>query len=311
MEPAASSNGAAAAERELPEDAEQEQAFDPDPRGVVATLLGRPGTPGAGTSEGDDDREALVTYRRNRLRERRNTFELLRAVAWVIAALIVLVLAPLIAAFDHARTAWPFGLYGLAFFAVGMLMRQQTRALTEEITELSNELDLMDLFEAEERRATKLLQVNQFDLKRYYDQTLRQGNQIFYVGVLCILLGFAVVGVAFWLVQGNQLSSSEDKIIVGALGAIGGVLANFIAVVYLRMFSATIESVGKFHQRLVVRDRLNFANILTAKIATVAVREAALSQMAVELAKEPEEGAPAAAPAAAATNGGAKADAPS
>jgi hypothetical protein len=138
-------------------------------------------------------------------------------------------------------------------------------------------------------RATKLLQINQFDLKRYYDQTLRQGNQIFYVGLICILLGFAVIGVAFWLIQSGRVGGLSNKIVVAALGAIGGALANFIAVIYLRMFSETIKSVGQFHERLVMRDRLNFGNILAAKITTDELREKTLAGMATQLACLREE----------------------
>jgi hypothetical protein len=65
---------------------------------------------------------------------------------------------------------------------------------------------------------------------------------------------------------------------------LGGVLANFIAVIYLRMYSATVTSVGGFHQRLVTTHHLHFGNFLTAKIEATGLRDKALAEMATRLA---------------------------
>jgi hypothetical protein len=243
---------------------------------------------------------------RKQLESRREDRKKLRAGSersaslFLIAGVLCLVFTPVaVALFPGIRIAGLYpGLYGLMFLAGSITLRQRIRTYSEEITDLSNELDLLDLTDdTREYRATKLLQVNQFDLRRYYDQILRQGSQIFYVGLLCILIGFAVVGAAFWLVQSTHLSDLSEKIVVASLGVISGVLANFIAVIYLKMFSQTIESVGTFHQRLALRDRLNFGNILAAKIESEPTRDKTLREMAIRLAEAREpDGDPVAIP---------------
>jgi hypothetical protein len=202
------------------------------------------------------------------------------------AAAVFLVIASFLAVKEDGEFALFFGAYALAFVVVYSVLSQRARSIAEEITDLTNELDLLELLgDDRERRATKLLQVNQLDLKRYYDQALRQGNQIFYIGAGCILAGFAVVGVAFWLITEGEANELSDKIIVGSLAGIGGILANFIAVTYLKMFSKTIEAFGSFHLRLVGQDRVNFGNLLAAKITSKDLREQTHAAMALNLTK--------------------------
>jgi hypothetical protein len=232
-------------------------------------------------------RRKQLEERRKEVKEQHSRAER-RSSTYVVLGVICLVFTPIIVAlFPTIRLLGLYpGFYGLMLLGAGVAMRQRVRLYSEQITDLSNELDLLDLADDKrEFRATKLLQVNQVDLRRYYDQTLRQGNQIFYVGLLCILIGFTVVGAAFWLVQGDELKDLSDKIVVATLGAVSGILANFIAVIYLKMFTKTIESVGTFHERLALRDRLNFGNILAAKIGSDTARDATLHEMAVKLAE--------------------------
>jgi hypothetical protein len=244
------------------------------------------------TEDDEVNRKKQLEGRRGLLRERRRRGEYRTFLFAAVGFVALFLAAPIWAlAVPGAQIGSIYiGCYGVAFLGLAALNRQRVRTLDEEVTELNNELDLVAIIDRDgERRATKLLQINQFDLKRYYDQTLRQGNQIFYVGLVCILLGFAVIGAAFWLIQSGRIGGLPNKIVVASLGAIGGALANFIAVIYLRMFSETIKSVGQFHQRLVMRDRLNFGNILAAKIKGEDLREHTLADMATKLASLREE----------------------
>ena len=183
-----------------------------------------------------------------------------------------------------------FGPYAIGALVAMFAMRERTRELASQIQEFENKRELDSLAGAEtEKRAQKLLQVNSFELKRYYDQTLRQGGFIFWVGVLCIVLGFAVVGVAFYLLGRIPDSKESEQLLTVVLGAIGGVLANFIGLVYLRMFSETVKSVSGFHERLVETHRLYFANFLSAKvIQDQSLQNKTLAGMAVALAESDE-----------------------
>lgn len=168
----------------------------------------------------------------------------------------------------------------IALALMGYYAKQSARfaELENDIREVGNEIDLRET-ESDLDRAQKLFQAHAFEIKRYYDQALRQGRSIYYVGIGCIALGFAVVGIAFALVSGVDSGDVSEQIIVGSLGAIGAILANFIAVVYLRMFSETVKALTSFHQRLVVTHHLHFGNLLASKIEDEKLRESALAEM--------------------------------
>jgi hypothetical protein len=164
-------------------------------------------------------------------------------------------------------------------------------AVTDDLTDAQNELELLRIEGGHpERRAQKMLQVNQLDLRRYYDQTLRQGRLIFYVGIGCIALGFGAVLVALALVSraGAELS---EQIVIAALGATSAILANFIGLVYLRMFSEISASVGNFHTRLVATHDLYFSNFIAAKVEKDDVRQQLFADMALEIGKSRHLGA--------------------
>jgi hypothetical protein len=209
-----------------------------------------------------------------------------RAVALSLTGAASLVLCGVFAAFasDDVRIVGigyllMFALFG---FATGDTARQRARSAANDTVDAQNELDLLRIdHDHPERRAQKMLQVNQLDLRRYYDQTLRQGRSVFYLGVMCLLLGFAAVGAAL-LVIGHQDDTTE-KIVVAALGAVSAVLANFIGVVYLKMFSDITTSVRAFHDRLVATHDLYFASFLAAKVSNKDNRETVIGQMALEL----------------------------
>lgn len=175
--------------------------------------------------------------------------------------------------------------YGCIFLSFPLL--RPASEIEVQIRDVENEIDLLRIADTSiEQRAEKLFKLHQFELKKYYDQTLRHSSWIFLVGIGCIVGGFAVIGVTLYLVQsgveGTQLS---EKIVIAALGAIGGILANFIAVIYLKMHSETLKSLTEFHNRLVVTHHLHFGNFLAAKIADIPQREKVISAMAESLAK--------------------------
>jgi len=106
---------------------------------------------------------------------------------------------------------------------------------------------------------------------------------LMFVGLVCLLAGLFIVGAAVWAVFRLDLPQQKDWL-VAALGAIGGILANYVAAVYLRMHAGAAQSLNDFHSRLVSTHRLHFANFLASKIATQDKLEATLQKMAEELA---------------------------
>ena len=177
----------------------------------------------------------------------------------------------------------PLALYTLLPLVLAGFARVQYANLDHDIEDLQDQIDLGELIrEPLERRAQKLFQVHSHQLKRYYDQALRQRGAIFVMGLLCIAAGFAVIGVAFSLIE--SASGTTEQVVVAALGAVGGILGNFIGVVYLRMFTETLSSIGSFHDRLVFTHHLHFANFLAAKVSNEDLRNQTLAALAESMA---------------------------
>jgi hypothetical protein len=166
---------------------------------------------------------------------------------------------------------------------ISVALAASNRTSELDLFDVDQELDLLSFFNAnQEQRAERLFKIHQSELKKYYDITRRQSSWIFYVGVGCIALGFVVVVVALCLVA-IQLPNAQlsDKLVVGGLGAVGSLLSNFIAAIYLRMYTSTVTSLTEFHSRLVGTHHLHYAFFLAAKISDPKLRERTIADMAL------------------------------
>jgi len=158
--------------------------------------------------------------------------------------------------------------------------------IEDRIFQLQNELDLLSLEDASiEERAEKLFRLHQFELKKYYDQTLKHSKWIFIIGILSIIIGFVFIAISFvTLIKfPEKFKTFSDKALVGILGTIGAVLSNFVAVIFVKMYSETIKSLTEFHNRLVITHYLHFGNFLVSKIKDEKLREETLSKLAIEI----------------------------
>lgn len=154
----------------------------------------------------------------------------------------------------------------------------------QEIYRKEANLDLRAVLHNAEQNAYKLFQVNSSELKRYYDQALKQRALVFSLGIFCILGGFAVIGITMYvLIYSLPHASLAEKLVVGALGVVGGILSNFIAIIFLHMFRAIVTSMVDFHNRLVLTNHIYFGNLLLARVTNPAIREQALSKLALTL----------------------------
>jgi hypothetical protein len=169
---------------------------------------------------------------------------------------------------------------GAAF--VALQLRHAALTLEADTRESQTELDLRELLNADEKRAHKLFELNGIELKRYYDQALQQRRVVFAIGVLCLLAGFGSIAAAIFVVYGEH-GSTDQKIIAASLGAISGILSNFVAVIYLRMFTAIVTSMVEFHTRLVATHHAHFGNVLAARIVDPQKRDATLAGIALSL----------------------------
>ncbi len=168
--------------------------------------------------------------------------------------------------------------------AVISSLRRTSNEYITELQEVENELDLLSISHSSlEERSEKLFKHHHFELKRYYDENLKQSSWIFVVGIACILIGFAIIGITLYFLIANSSNELENKIIVASVGAIGAILSNFIAVIYLKMHSEAVKSLTEFHNRFVNTHHFYFGNFLLSKIQSEDKREDALVELALKI----------------------------
>lgn len=172
-------------------------------------------------------------------------------------------------------------MYCFAPLAIAPSYRQRISQLEYDIQELDFRIDLQQ-FEVNKRQtqAEKLLRVNDFQLRRYYDLNISQNSWIFLLGIFCIVLGIAMVGITLFLVI-RVAHSLQTQVITAALGSIGAILANFVAVIYLKMNSTATDNLKVFHSRLVETHQFLLGNLLASRIEQDEKRWETLSRLSL------------------------------
>ena len=169
--------------------------------------------------------------------------------------------------------------YSIVLFSKALQYYPQD--IEQKIFEIQNEIDLLSIDDTSlEERAEKLFRLHQLELKKYYDQTLNHSRLIFIVGILSIFAGFVFIALAFYMIFKAKVNDFSEKVLVGVLGSIGAILSNFVAVIFVKMYSETIKSLTEFHNRLVITHYLHFGNFLVSKIKDDKLREETLSKLA-------------------------------
>jgi hypothetical protein len=171
--------------------------------------------------------------------------------------------------------------YAGAFAAMLPMYRVRVRSAEEDIQALDFDIDLQQYeVTAQETRAEKILRLNQLQLRRYYDLNLSQNRWVFLLGVLCILLGVTIIAATLWLVTRANIAFNE-KVVIAALGAVGSILTNFVATIYLKMHAAATGSLEAFHSKLVESDSLLLGNLVASRIEDKDKRWSTLSELAL------------------------------
>jgi hypothetical protein len=174
--------------------------------------------------------------------------------------------------------------YGISSAWALMVFRARIGRIKEERQEIRFEEELLRSgASAEESRAEELLRMHQYQLRRYYDLNLNQNSWIFAVGILCIFLGVAVIAATFYCIAHSKGEPWQIKVILGLVGAIGSLMTNYIAAVYLRMNSAITGSLTTFHLSLAATHQLFLANLLVSRIAEPEARWKALAQLSLAI----------------------------
>jgi hypothetical protein len=183
---------------------------------------------------------------------------------------------------EHFSLALSVAVWALIFGAIAAVL--PVRSIEFELQELEDELDLSQMgSESHEQKAHKLLKIQQNQLTRYLTVILAQSRSIFVVGVFAMLVGLAVVIFAIW--QTKNATNETEKVIVGILGAVGAILTNFVAAIYLRMFGETGQAVQRSMGSLTQSANLNFAHVLISKIDDRDLRRGAYKELAMKIAE--------------------------
>jgi hypothetical protein len=239
-----------------------------------------------GSAEAEIRSEISVLQRRH-VQTRDRLPATLFAAGTLTAAAILLWTLPLV--FGGRSDKWTIAVLFTLYAAITWMMAAgflaAARRLRQELQSKESSLDLVGLLNYDEQRAFKLFQIDTLEIRRYYEQALRQRRFIFYVGIVCILAGFASVFAAFRLISSASQAQLSEKIVIASLGAVGGILANFVGLIFLRMFSTVVQSMVDFHKRLVATHHVVFANVLVAKIQDAKTRDETLSTIAQELSR--------------------------
>jgi len=187
------------------------------------------------------------------------------------------------------KTAIVIGMFETLTMISFVFARNRARQLEGAVQQADYELNLLMPDLAAKEHAERLYLKQQFELKRYYDEALRQSSSLSYIGAACVAGGFIIVGVTFGVVSG---AGTPDKAVPPALvGGIGGVLANFVAVVFLHMHSGTIRALTAFHDRLVATNHMHLAHLMVSRVGEDEVhpaQSAALTALAPHVASAGE-----------------------
>ncbi len=191
------------------------------------------------------------------------------------AGIIIISNAILIAALGLCFTTIVFAAAGFALPVEALKFQRQ---------ELADELDLRQMSSSShEQKAHKLLRIQQGQLTQYLTVILSQSKAIFIVGIFAMLVGVGIVVFAIW--QTRIATGETEKIIVAVLGAIGAILTNFVAAIYLKMFGDIGQAVQRSVGSLTQSTNLNFANVIISKIDDNPLRRTGYKELALKIAE--------------------------
>jgi hypothetical protein len=237
----------------------------------------------------------LEGQRKELMGRRERSQRLYQRVAQV--ALSLFLAAPFAAYLLHlssSRSSQHFAVVALAYGVIPLStlpsMRARVRDLETDIQQLDFQIDLFS-HETTKReiRAEKLLRLNDIQLRRYYDLNLSQNRWIFSLGVGCIGLGSLIISASLYMVFKLNGGSQTTQVITAVLGAVGAILTNFVAAIYLRMNAATSENLAAFHSRLVETHQLMLGNLLASRIDDDGQRWDTLAALSLRLVPQKED----------------------
>ena len=244
-------------------------------------------TEGLLSAAGESESIQSLRNQRTVLQKRKRGVRWAQFLAAVVGVLSLTSTTILLAVFG-AKSAfvWALAIYSAFNFVFALLAGMLVRDAESDFQEVEYKIDLQ-LFKVDDRekRAEKILRLNDLQLRRYYDSSLRQNGWIFWLGIFCIILGVGISGLTLLLVK--QLHGSPEhlgeQVVIAAIGAVGSLLANYVAVIYLKMHASVSGAMVTFHERLVATHQTLFGNLVASRIADDKLRWDTLSKIALNI----------------------------
>jgi hypothetical protein len=172
---------------------------------------------------------------------------------------------------------------GLFVFSIDHGAEERRRC--DELKRLEFECDLLQLQpDGSECRAEKMLGNNDSQLRAYYELNLAQCSKIFWVGILCLCGGIGVIAATLQAVKMSP-DDGRTQIIIGVIGAVGSVLINYVAAIFLKMHSEILTILKEFQSKLVDTQELYLANVLASRISDDATRLGALKDLSLAMVR--------------------------
>jgi hypothetical protein len=154
--------------------------------------------------------------------------------------------------------------------------------LTQEINQARTGLELEIAREKDSSYAAdRMLRLQHAEIQRYTNQGLKTSAATFALGLLCILLGFAIVAASFVLVE----NKTKYGAYVPFIGAIGGILTNFVALLFLRMNADSNKVFSELHRQVGTAYIVHLGAYIAAQIKDQGVQDKTYSELAIEAAK--------------------------
>ena len=148
------------------------------------------------------------------------------------------------------------------------------RKYKDQIRQADDELDLKEVAEGDNKiRSEKLFRNHQRELKRYYDINLGHYRWMFPAGIMTILFGTGIVGATIWVFRNSSIAPL-------LIGAVSGVLVDFIGAVLIHMYTETVKSSIAFHSQLMKSNHALFANMLAFKIGDTTKHDETFAELA-------------------------------
>lgn len=147
----------------------------------------------------------------------------------------------------------------------------------ERILAIDEELELLEISENQyEKRAEVQFKNHQKELKRYYDINLGHLKWVFPLGIGVILLGIGIIIFSILIFKNIVV----DTIIPTLIGAISGLMVDFIGAIFIKMYIETIKASTEFHNQLIHSNNNLFANVLVTKINDNKLKNETFSEIA-------------------------------